>query len=169
VDLAPEALTAPLASITQPELDYESLDFYANPGSSYQLQLECAPARPFRQLGCRAWARGGTGRGETAPSIGLGFKVAAMRPATHLGALQALRRDTLRHAAARRASPHSRAEARLSACAALTLFSRRPLASKEQIDLGDPFLGDLAAYAGEEGAQARAFGTRASPDSLPRI
>jgi hypothetical protein len=52
VDLAPEALTAPLASITLP-MDYDNLDFYADPTATYQMQLECVPPS---QLGC-LWGR----------------------------------------------------------------------------------------------------------------
>lgn len=52
MDLAPEALTAPLASITLP-MDYDNLDFYADPTATYQMQLECVPPS---QLGC-LWGR----------------------------------------------------------------------------------------------------------------
>ena len=57
VDLPPEALTAPLASITLP-LDYDSLDFYADPSASYQLQLECVPSalRALAARRARTWS-----------------------------------------------------------------------------------------------------------------
>lgn len=52
VDLPPDALTAPLASIVQPDKDFESLDFLTDPaGASHRLHLECVHRHTGSQLG----------------------------------------------------------------------------------------------------------------------
>ena len=50
VDLPADALTAPLASIVQPDKDFESLDFLADHGAgNHRLHLECVHLHPADQ------------------------------------------------------------------------------------------------------------------------
>jgi hypothetical protein len=93
VDLPADALTAPLASILQPDKDFESLDFLVDHGAgSHRLHLECVHLHPAEQRGEKGeedngWP--GVRRHPALPPLGLSFQSATPgkgRSATSLSA-----------------------------------------------------------------------------------